>query len=370
MAGGAIRAGKAFIELFVDQTKAIAGLENFKSKMASFGNSLNAAMAHPAVAAARATADAIKDAVNQFVEHGSKLADTSNATGVAGSALSELEHAASQTGTSLEDLEKALVKMNKTVGDAKDGNKQAIEALKALGVSVEDLEGMSPDQMFERFADGVASIADQSQKTSRAMDVFGRSATNVFGMLNEGADGIARLRQEARDLHLGWSDEDVRTADELGDKMATFHALLQRIKETIGASFGRELVDTFDKLNTVLAKINANMDKIIPLMEKLWWLNKQISAFKILDLLPGGGAPDIAPKKNLGPLADAVEDGVKASQTSVIGGFNPAELSMQAWGKPLEKGIAAVKAAVDRGAQLVVQAIERNAADAGWQIGA
>lgn len=369
MAGGAIRAGKAFIELFVDQTKSDADLASFRSKIVKLGTSIGSAFS-AAQSVIGPIVEDIAGAVNQFTEHGSNLADAANATGVAGSALSELEHAASQTGTSLEDLEKALIKMNKTVGDARAGNKQAKEALAALGVSVEELEGMSPDQMFERFATAVAGVEDVSDKTSKAMDVFGRSATNVFGTLNEGADGIRRLRQEARDLHLGWSDEDVRTADELGDKMATFHALLQRIKETIGAAFGRELVDTFDKLNTVLAAVNAHMDKITFALEKFIQLNKLIGGGGLFNLIPGGNAPNIAPKKNFDPLADAVEDGVKASQISTQGSFNPHELSMQTWGKPLEKGIAAVKAAVDRGAQLVVEAIERNAADAGWQIGA
>src|SRR5512133_3006131 len=105
-----IRAGRAFVELFADDSKLARGLKNAQKKLEAFGSGIRhigtrmmaagGAVTAPLVAAAKAWADA-----------GANLALMSARTGIGVEALSALSYAAEVTGTSLEDMETGLRKM-------------------------------------------------------------------------------------------------------------------------------------------------------------------------------------------------------------------------------------------------------------------
>lgn len=364
--GGAIRAGKAFIELHADKSPL---MKEMKTLGSSISSGLAAAGPYAAAAAAVATAiaaigAAVGAAVNKFQEHGSALADMSQRTGVAGSVLSEYEHVASQTGTSLQDVEAAFSKMNKTVGDAKAGNKQAQESLAALGMSVEDLAGMAPDQMFESFADKIAGIEDPATKASTAMDVFGKSADKLFGMLNEGGEGIRELRQQARDLRLGWSDKDIERADALGDSLATTQAMLSRLVEKSVSSLAPAVTAVLDIINVGLTGLLGLVDEINAIIDDV--------AARLMDLIPvewqiamGVAWGQVKPGMKRPPPAfnpiEAAAEATKPESLHSLGGFNPFELSMQSWSgaRPIVDAIKQAAKEAKENADRIVVAIEQ-----------
>ena len=71
------------------------------------------------------------------------LNDLSDATGASIENISALEDVARRTGTSFDTVGSALVKLNKTLGDAKPGS-DAADAFKALGLDVEKLKALDP----------------------------------------------------------------------------------------------------------------------------------------------------------------------------------------------------------------------------------
>jgi len=102
----AIRAGRAFVELFADDSKLVCGLRRAQKKLKAFGQSirnmglkiagLGAAMVAPLLAAAKA-----------FSSMGDQVAKMAKRTGLSVESLSELKFVASQTGTEFESLEMA-----------------------------------------------------------------------------------------------------------------------------------------------------------------------------------------------------------------------------------------------------------------------
>ena len=80
---------------------------------------------------------------------GDRLNKMAGRTGVAVEQLTALKFAAEQSGTSLETVEKGILKMNQAIMKAKDGGKTMTEALGKLGLTVDDLDGKSPDLQFK-----------------------------------------------------------------------------------------------------------------------------------------------------------------------------------------------------------------------------
>src|SRR5690554_4416022 len=66
-------------------------------------------------------------------------------TGFSTEALSEYKHAADLSGTSIESLENGVKRMQRSIYDAERGLSTATEALGAMGLSVDDLAGKSPE---------------------------------------------------------------------------------------------------------------------------------------------------------------------------------------------------------------------------------
>ena len=207
-----IRAGRAFVELFADDSKLVRGLRRAQKKLKAFGQSirnmglkiagLGAAMLAPLIGAAKA-----------FSSMGDQVAKMAKRTGMSVEALSELQFVASQPGTEINALENALRRMQRSIYDAGRGLSTAVDALADLGLTFKDFDGLSPEQQFKLLADRISQIEDPTRKAAIAMSLLGRSGTALLPMFAKGAAGIEALQKEARRLGLTMSAEDAAAAE-------------------------------------------------------------------------------------------------------------------------------------------------------------
>lgn len=234
---GAIKAGRAYVEAFLDSSKLDKGLQDIRGNLNGFAKQV-AAIGGGFLAMGTAIIGPMAAAVKQFADVGSQLDDMAQRTGVSAGALSELSFAAEMSGTSLESLENGLRKMQKSIVDAGSGLSTPIKALERIGVSVEDLQGLSTEEQFLKLAQGVSEIQDPTLRAATAMDLFGKSGTALLPMIAGGVAGIEEMREEARRLGITLSDEDAAAAAEMGDTLDT----LTRSLQSVSLALGRELV--------------------------------------------------------------------------------------------------------------------------------
>lgn len=143
-------------------------------KFARFGGVLTALAAGGALGALlKSTVDGI-DALN----------DLADATGSSVENLSALEDAAARTGTSLETVGGALIKLNKTIADAKPGS-EAAQALDAIGLSAKQLRDLDPSEALLRVAQGLARFNDDGNKARLTQELFGKSLREVAPLLKD-----------------------------------------------------------------------------------------------------------------------------------------------------------------------------------------
>ena len=177
-----IRAGRAFVEIFADDSKLVRGLKAAQAKLKNFGASVRA-MGTKLMAAGAAVAAPLAGMSKTFSDMGDHIAKMAARTGISVESLSELAYAADLSGTSLEGLETGVRKMQKTLVNAAAGSSSAQDALKMLGLTIKDLDGMSPEQQFKKIADRISQIEDPTVRAAAAMEVFGRSGTELLPMM-------------------------------------------------------------------------------------------------------------------------------------------------------------------------------------------
>lgn len=193
------------------------------------------------------------------IDFADAIAKTASRIGIGTDALQELRHAADLTGVSQQQLEDGLQRLNRRVGlFTKDGASPAKAALEQLGIAGEIASGklQGTEAIFEEAVRRLQAIESQAERTALASQLFGEdSGPKLVNLIDQGVDGMAAMRKEARDLGLVLNETLIRDAETANDKLATLGrvlktqlmgALLQAAP--IIADFGRALLERLPKL--------------------------------------------------------------------------------------------------------------------------
>jgi TP901 family phage tail tape measure protein len=260
-----ISLGKAYVVIGGDRSalgktlasvrKDIQGVAGDVQKAGAALMALGTAIQAPLLAAAKS-----------FATFGDNMAKAAKRAGVSSAAFSELAHVAGLSGSGAEGVEKAFRGLARTLYDADYGLKTAKDALAAIGLTVQDLRGLSPEDQFARIADGLAKVQDVSTRSALSMRLFGRAGTSLLPMLSMGAAGIAHYREEARRLGVSLSGEQASAAELLTDMWARLRAAMQGLSVVVGQQVTPALVRVITYMTNLIANFReylANNPQIV-----------------------------------------------------------------------------------------------------------
>ncbi len=179
-----IRAGRAFVELFGDDSKLVRCLNSVQTKVKDFGKGIMS-FGGKIMAGGLALVAPHVGAVKSFTDWGSELTHMSERTGIGVEALSELDYAAKISGSDMETFETGIRKMSKAITGVNEESKAAQKTLAHLGLTVDQLAGLGPEKQFELIANQLSKIQDPTRKAAIAMEIFGKSGTKLLPMMND-----------------------------------------------------------------------------------------------------------------------------------------------------------------------------------------
>uniref|UniRef100_A0A6H1ZQ73 Putative tail tape measure protein n=1 Tax=viral metagenome TaxID=1070528 RepID=A0A6H1ZQ73_9ZZZZ len=191
----------------------------------------------------------------KWAEAGDEVAKMAKRTGWAVESLSELRHVAEISGTELDAFEKGTRKLSMAIVDAAEGGATYEEALNRIGLSGQNLMGIPIEEQFWTVANALAAVEDDTIKAATAMELFGRTGTQLFPMLEEGQDGIAKLRQEAHDLGVVFTDETAKDAEEFQDAMTNLKTSMAGVGAELAKVLGPELTKFIDKATLAVTAV-------------------------------------------------------------------------------------------------------------------
>jgi len=244
---GAIRAGRAYVELYGDDSKLVKALRSAEGKLRAFGRQISDLGARMAKVGAAIFAP-LAGTARLFSSMGDQVAKMAKRTGVTAETLSELRFVASQTGTEFETLENAFRKMQRSIYDAGRGLSTQVDAFADLGLTFQDLDGLSPEEQFKLLADRIAAVEDPTKKAAIAMSLFGRTGTNLLPMFAQGRAGIEALQAEARRLGLTMSGADAKAAEDFTDAMDRLWKVVKMGAFHVGAALAPAIQDAGERL--------------------------------------------------------------------------------------------------------------------------
>jgi TP901 family phage tail tape measure protein len=185
-------------------------LDDFVGKLKNFG-SLIAGGAVGAGAAAF---------VNHVAKVGDEIGDTAERLGVSTDALQAFGLAAQLGGSSAEAMAMSLGMLNDKIGDAARGGASAKEFAK-LGIAFKDANGeiRPTEEVMEDAADKISKLKTTAEKTTAAMNLFGRPGKQLVPLLSKGSKGLEEMRKQMKALGGGFSKEGVKASGDFADAM-------------------------------------------------------------------------------------------------------------------------------------------------------
>lgn len=179
----------------------IKGVEDAKSAIESVRESTNkvtegAKSLLEAFGVAFST-DKIVEMVGQMAELGEQVERSSAILGASTKSVQELGFIAKSTGGDAEGLALAMERLQVNLQKAQSGAGPAYQALKALGLSAKELSSVTLDQQLNKIANAFAKFGDGPNKTAIAIELLGRAGAQMIPVLDQGSEGLEKLRGSA-----------------------------------------------------------------------------------------------------------------------------------------------------------------------------
>jgi hypothetical protein len=128
-----------------------------------------------------------------------QLGDRADALGLTSEQLDRLGRVAALNGSNVESMGDAVAFLNRQVGQATNGNKEAVAGFSALGISVGQLGSMAgdPEKLLLAIADAIAALPNRASQGTAAIEVLGRGAGSLVPMLAMGSAAITKMGADA-----------------------------------------------------------------------------------------------------------------------------------------------------------------------------
>ena len=206
--------------------------------------------------------------INKTVEAGDRIDKMSQKMQMSRQTFQELDYVFSQSGANIESMSKGIVKLSKNISDADKGVGVGAKLFEQLGISVKDSNGQlrkSEDVMFDVIS-ALQKIPDDANRSAIATQLLGKSASELEPMLNKGAKGVEKLRQEFKDLGLGMSDKTIDAAVKFKDTMDT----IGRSFSAVGFELAGGLLPSIQQVaDTIIANMPQIKATVTPLIEAM-----------------------------------------------------------------------------------------------------
>lgn len=218
------------ISVLAETARFTAGLKKSRNEANKFAKNVKRALT-TVVTISTVTIGALALLGRASIKTADNIGKTAKAVGLSAETLQELRFAAAQTGVEVRGLDDSVKRFNRRVGEfATSGGGPAALAIKTLGIEIRDTNGAvrSSEAIFIDTVDAMSKMESQAQRAAIAAQLFGDDfGPKLTPLLDQGVDGIARLREEARSLGIVLSNETVAAAERAEDTFNRLDALIR-----------------------------------------------------------------------------------------------------------------------------------------------
>jgi hypothetical protein len=189
--------------------------------------------------------------IRSAAEAADQLGKVADKLGISTERLTAFQLAAADAGVETGTLNKLLTDAQRRLGEAAGGTGATYDALRSLGLGVRDLQKLSPDELFLRYADSINQLKSRAEQFSVAQDLFGKSAQEAFTLIAAGRPAIEEAAATVDRLGLALSRIDIAQIEVANDKLGLLAKVSQAFGQQMAAALAPFVTEFVDRLTGV-----------------------------------------------------------------------------------------------------------------------
>ncbi len=155
-----------------------------------------------------------------------ELHNLSQETGIAVADLQTMTQVANELGVSQQQMTGALRRTGRMVGELAQGTPSAVKAFASLGLTMNDLAGLSTAEQFALISEKIASLPPAMQAAA-AVDIFGKSGQSMLNFIRGAGEATAEMKRLQQQLGVTLTDEQTAAIEAMGDALGRLSMPLQ-----------------------------------------------------------------------------------------------------------------------------------------------
>lgn len=243
-----------------------SGMEKFQAAMQKVSSKADAVAKATAAAAekTRALSTAAAGALAALLGAGYKAATTADdlntlakQTGFTTEELQQMQYAADRIDVPMEAITKAAKKMTKQLINSED-------KFTDLGIATRDASGnfRGTSDIFYDTIQALSQIENETERDMIAMELFGMSANELAGIIDDGGEALRGFGKEAKEAGLILDQETLDGLNEVNDE-------IDKLKAKGAATIAKTGAKALQALTPVLDKVAAGIEKILDFIGNL-----------------------------------------------------------------------------------------------------
>lgn len=179
-------------------------------------------------------------------------------TGFTTEELQKMQYASDLIDVNMEDITSAAAKMTNKLRTSED-------SFSNLGIAIRDSvsgELLSTDQIFKNTIAALSQIENETERDKAAMEIFGKSANELAGVIDDGGAALEEYGAQAENLGLIMSQETLDNLNDVNDK-------IDELKGNLKGTLAKTGAKALDALAPVLEDVANGIGKVLEFVGNL-----------------------------------------------------------------------------------------------------
>ena len=194
-----------------------------------------------------------------------EVAKKASRLGMTTQALRELHYAAELAGSSADVMNDTLKTLQKNMGDAAMGTGEAAASMKMLGLDVDEIANLTPDEQFKIIADAISKIENPALQAALAAKIFGESSQELMDIIRGGSAALEENEERLKHLQGTIDKTDEKAVADMYDAWTDVKIAIQGLWEQISVM----LAPALEMIGNVLAEVIAFVARAVEWFRRL-----------------------------------------------------------------------------------------------------
>lgn len=193
------------------------------------------------------------------VQNADELNTMAKQTGLSTDELQRMQYASDLIDVSLSDMTGAVTKLKKQMAGSG-------EVFEELGVEVKNSDGSMRDatDVFYDTLEALSQIENETERDQKAMEIFGKSADSLAGIIDDGGAALKQYGDEAEALGLVLSEDTVGNLNAINDTIDKTKAQVGGSLAQLGATLATTLSPVLEKVVGLIQKVSEKIAALTP----------------------------------------------------------------------------------------------------------